>query len=126
MLILIIFCQDIFINTFNNIPFHFALLLTQMKTLHCFTFEFYWKKNSSLPFEYRIFIYVKSYLFVWSILRKTQLSPSSQWHLLVVKKRFLAVRELVYLKEFICSIFQYVFKGKVNLEFLLTIKEHKY
>ena len=32
MLILVISCQDIFLNIFNNVPFHFALLLTQTKT----------------------------------------------------------------------------------------------
>ena len=32
MLILVIFYRDIFVNNFNDIPFHFALLLTSMKT----------------------------------------------------------------------------------------------
>ena len=32
MLILVIFSQDIFLKIFNNIPFHFALMLTQTKT----------------------------------------------------------------------------------------------
>ena len=42
-----------------------------------------------------MFIYMKSYLFVLSILRKKRWSQSFKWHLLVVKKRFIAVRELV-------------------------------
>ena len=29
MLIFVIFCQGIFVNIFNNVPFHFALLLKQ-------------------------------------------------------------------------------------------------
>ena len=32
VIFLVIFCQDIFANIFNNAPFVFALLLTQMKT----------------------------------------------------------------------------------------------
>ena len=42
-----------------------------------------------------MFIYMKLYLSVQSILRKKQTSRSFKWHLLVVKKCFLAVRELV-------------------------------
>ena len=42
-----------------------------------------------------MFIYMKSYLFVLSILRKKRWSQSFKWHLLVVKKRFIGVRELV-------------------------------
>ena len=41
-----------------------------------------------------MFIYMKSYLFVLSILRKKRWSQSFKWHLLVVKKRFIAVREI--------------------------------
>ena len=35
MLVLVIFCKDIFVIIFDNVPLHFALLLTQMKTLRC-------------------------------------------------------------------------------------------
>ena len=51
MLILVIFCQDIFVNIFNNVPFHFALLFTQMKTLHCFHIRILSEKERTVHFR---------------------------------------------------------------------------
>ena len=65
MLILIIFCQDISVNIFNNVPFQFALLRTQMKTMHYFHIRIILEKEDVLhdPDEvFEVFVDIDSNL----------------------------------------------------------------
>ena len=63
MLILVIFYQYFFVDIFDNVPFHFALLFTQMKTLHCFHIRLLLEKGDVLcdPNEiFEVFVDIES------------------------------------------------------------------
>ena len=77
MLILVIFYQYISVDIFDNVPFHFALLFTQMKTLHCFHIRLLLEKGDvicdqtkylkSLSTSIAIFQFRKILTWPWSL-----------------------------------------------------------
>ena len=111
MQILVIFCQDIFVNIFNSVPFHFALLLIQMKILHCFHIrvllgkELFTSVRISNVYLHEFVSFCVEYFEKEAVISKFLMTPVSS------QKAF--------------SILSTSLKDKVNLEFLLNIKEHK-
>ena len=117
VLILVIFCQYIFVNIFNNVWSHFALLPTRMKTQDCFPIrislgkEYFTSVRITNIYLHEILSFCVEYFEKESVISKFQMAT---------------VRSQKAFSIFFFLFFSMSLKDKVNLEFLLTIKEHKY
>ena len=127
MLILVIFCQYIFVSIFNNVPFHFVELFLRGSYLKPEISKIISQNVFSLvPGDVLIDPHKVFELFVDIFpCRKMLTWPWSLCHRKISISCYIILQFIII---FICSIFSFSFfstslKDKVNLEFLLTIKK---